>query len=140
MSVRINIDQVADEIMSKLEDYRDLAADIVKAAVKDVAEESVYDMQESIERAGIGGTGAYKSSIDQKKNTVKGAYGHVVYARAPHYRLTHLLEIGHDIKNQPGGPVLGRVKAYPHWERVRNSAVQKLTDRILRGLSLLRGG
>ena len=62
MSVRINIDQAADEIMSKLEDYRDLAADIVKAAVKDVAEESVYDMQESIERAGIGGTGSYKGA------------------------------------------------------------------------------
>lgn len=140
MSVRINIDEVADEIMSKLEDYRVLAAEIVKDAVEETAEETVYDMQDSIEQAGIGGSGAYKNSISAKRNIVRGAYGHVVYSQAPHYRLTHLLEKGHDIKNQPGGPVLGRVKAFPHWERVREAAVKKVTDRILRGLSLLRGG
>ena len=136
MSGSINIDQLADAVMDALEEYRDLAADVVKSAVKDVAEDSVYDMEDSVERASIGGSGAYKNSFAAKKRTEKGAYGYAVYSKPPFYRLTHLLEKGHDVKR--GGEKIGHVKAFPHWVEVENSAAEKLFDRIKKGLSLFR--
>ena len=137
MSKNVKIDGLAEAVMDTLEEYRDLAADVVKSAVKDVAEESVYDMEDSVERAGVGGSGAYKNSFATKKRTEKGAYGYVVYSRPPFYRLTHLLEKGHDVKR--GGEKIGHVEAFPHWAEVENSAAEKLFDRIKKGLSLFRG-
>ena len=136
MSKSIEIDQLADAVMDALEEYRDLAADVVKSAVKDVAEDSVYDMEDSVERASIGGSGAYKNSFAAKKRTEKGAYGYAVYSKPPFYRLTHLLENGHDLKR--GGKKVGHVKAFSHWDEVDNASAEKLFDRIKKGLSLFR--
>lgn len=138
MSGGINIDQLADAVMDALEDYRDMAAGVVKDAVSDVARESVYDMEDAVEQAGIGGSGSYKNSFAEKKNTVKGAYGHVVYSQAPHYRLAHLLENGHALRR--GGRTVGRVKAFPHWHKVEEEATKKLADRIVQKLKLFGGG
>ena len=52
------------------------------------------------------------------------------------YRLTHLLEHGHDIKNQYGfvGKDGKRVKAIPHIGEVNDWAVDELFDRLKRDI------
>lgn len=41
------------------------------------------------------------------------------------YRLTHLLEFGHDVKNKKGGDVLGEAKPHPHIKDVEAWAIEQ---------------
>lgn len=141
MSGSIKIDGLADAVMDALSEYRDLAFSVVNDAVEQTAQESVKELRGNIGAAGIGGTGKYKRAAAQKKTDEGGTYtfSRRVYVKPPFYRLTHLLEGGHDIKNQPGGPVLGRVKGYPHWAQTEDFAEKRAIQLIKEGLKR-RGG
>lgn len=135
MSGSINIDQLADEVVKALEDFRDVTVDVMKDAVDRTAKETVEDIRGNIESSGIKGGGKYRKSWAAKKDAgARGryAYAKVVYARAPHYRLTHLLEHGHA---KISG---GRVPAYPHVKTAEESAQERLAQYIKDGIE--RGG
>ena len=55
-------------------------------------------------------------------------YGYVVW-NAKHYQLTHLLEKGHQVCNQFGGP-WGRAAAHPHIRPVEQKMIPKYLSRI----------
>lgn len=131
MSGSINIDQLADEVVKALEDFRDITVDVMKDAVDRTAKETVEDIRGNIESSGIKGGGKYRKSWAAKKDAgARGryAYAKVVYARAPHYRLTHLLEHGHA---KISG---GRVPAYPHVKTAEESAQERLAQYIKDGI------
>lgn len=142
MSGSIKIDGLADAVMDALHEYRDLAFSVVEDAVEQTAQESVKELRGNISAAGIGGTGKYRRSAAQKKTDEGGTYtfSRRVFVKSPLYRLTHLLEKGHDIKNRKGGPVLGRVKAYPHWEQTEDFAEKRALQLIKEGLKRRGGG
>ena len=135
MSGSINIDQLADAVMDVLEEYRDVTIDVLTGAVDKVARETVAEIRGDIPAAGIGGTGDYRKSWASKKDAgARGryAYAKVVYAKEPHYRLTHLLEKGHDLIVR--GKALGRVKAFVHIRPAAGAAADKLEQYIKNGL------
>lgn len=141
MSGSINIDQLADAVMDVLEEYRDVTLDVMKGAVDKVARETVAEVRNDIPAAGIGGTGDYRKSWASKKDAgARGryAYAKVVYAKAPHYRLTHLLEKGHDliVRRKP----LGRVKAFVHIRPAADAAADNLEQYIKDGIARKGGG
>lgn len=138
MSRSIEIDQLADAVMGVLEEYRDVTVDVMKDAVDKVTKEAVAEIRSDIPAAGIGGEGDYQKSWASKQDAESKklyAYARVVYAKAPHYRLTHLLENGHDLIIR--GKPLGRVKAFVHIRPAADDAADKLEKYIKSGL---RGG
>lgn len=136
MSRSIEIDQLADAVMGVLEEYRDVTVDVMKDAVDKVTKETVAEIRSDIPAAGIGGKGGYRKSWASKQDAEskkRYAYAKVVYSnKDPHYRLTHLLEKGHDLIIR--GKPLGRVKAFVHIRPAADDAADKLEKYIKSGL------
>lgn len=95
--------------------------------IKKILDEYAEDVEETVDQTAmaVAKLGAQKLKCSSPKN--KGKYakswswkkigaplGHAQYTvyNAKHYRLTHLLENGHLIRNQNG--TYGRTKAIPH--------------------------
>lgn len=135
MSRSIEIDQLAGAVMGVLEEYRDVTVDVMKDAVDKVTKETVAETRSDIPAAGIGGKGDYQKSWASKQDAEskkRYAYARVVYSKDPHYRLTHLLEKGHDLIIR--GKPLGRVKAFVHIRPAADDAADKLEKYIKSGL------
>lgn len=117
----IKADQLAQEIVKILDDYRDTTVDKMKEAVDKAAKQAVNELKTSSPKR----TGAYAKDWAAKKDRKanKLAYGKVVYNKK-HYRLTHLLEKGHRKVN--GGTVAAR----PHIAKVEEKAINTLVEGI----------
>ena len=117
----IKADQLAQEIMKTLDDYRDTTVDKMKEAVDKAAKQAVNELKTSSPKR----TGAYAKDWAAKKDRKanKWAYGKVVYNKK-HYRLTHLLEKGHRKVNG------GMVAARPHIAKVEEKAINTLVEGI----------
>lgn len=117
----IKADQLAQEIVKILDDYRDTTIDKMKEAVDKAAKQAVNELKTSSPKR----TGAYAkdwaAKNDRKAN--KWAYGKVVYNKK-HYQLTHLLEKGHRKANG------GMVAARPHIAKVEEKAINTLVEGI----------
>lgn len=117
----IKADQLAQEIVKILDDYRDTTIDKMKEAVDIAAKQAVNELKTSSPKR----TGAYAKDWAAKKDRKanKWAYGKVVYNKK-HYRLTHLLEKGHRKVNG------GMVAARPHIAKVEEKAINTLVEGI----------
>lgn len=124
----IKLDQLAAEIQSTLEDYRDTTLDVMDRAVTRVAKETVQAIRENIDKAGIGGTEYRKSWAQKSDPNMRGRWGsgRVVYSKTP--GLPHLLEHGH--AKVSGGRVEGR----PHIAPAEDLASRKLEEYIKSGI------
>ena len=141
MSKSIKIDGLAGAVMDVLEEYRDTTVDVMKDAVDRVSREAVAEIRSDIPAAGIGGKGDYRKSWASKQDAEskkRYAYAKVVYAKKPHYRLTHLLEKGHDLIVRK--KTLGRVKAFVHIRPAADDAADKLEQYIKGGIARKGGG
>ena len=114
-------DQFANAVNSILAEYKDVIDADVQAATKEVAKEAVKNVKANAPVR----TGKYRSSI-KTKQTEKGVNRatSVVYADAPSYRLTHLLEFGHAKVNG------GRTKAQPHWSKAEQDAIREFERKL----------
>ena len=117
----IKADQLAQEIVKIMDDYRDTTVDKMKEAVDKAAKQAVNELKNSSPKR----TGAYAKDWAAKKDRKanKWAYGKVVYNKK-HYRLTHLLEKGHRKVNG------GMVAARPHIAKVEEKAINTLVEGI----------
>lgn len=91
----INVDQIANTIMKELEIYQQNTIEDVEYAVKLVAKETAAELRET---APIGPTGEYAPSWSHRRSPEAGKdfMSMVVYSKKPQYRVTHLLEKGHE--------------------------------------------
>ena len=120
MSRRVSVDGMADAIMEELTKYSDLAADELKAAVKETAQSVRKDIQASAPSS----TGRYKKSWSVKNvKETSESIDLVVHSR-DRYQLAHLLEHGHAKR---GG---GRVAARPHIAPAEQAGNEKLVKAI----------
>jgi hypothetical protein len=120
MSRTVSIDEMDNAIMEELEKYADLAADELKAAVKETA----ASVRKDIQSGAPVDTGKYKKSWSVK-NVHEGAESIdlVVHSRN-RYQIAHLLEHGHAKR---GG---GRVAAKPHIASAEQRGNEKLVQTI----------
>lgn len=72
--------------------------------------------------------GAYRKSWTYRVDKERGKINVTVYAKSPHYRLTHLLENGH--LNRDGNT---RSRAIPHIS-IANTNAEKKVDKLLEDL------
>lgn len=124
MAGRIDIDDLADEIMDGLMEYADLATDTVKQAVKKAGN----TVKKEIQATAPSDTGKYKKSFKVTKSKETSNALEVTVHSKDRYQLTHLLEKGHAKR---GG---GRVSAIPHIAPAEEKGIRKLTEEIERGL------
>ena len=94
------------------DDLKDLIQDALKetrgrtlAGMKSAIDKTAQEVLEKTRTAAPVRTGAYKKSwtTGVTKNSSSG-YEKTVYARKPHYRLTHLLQNGHEVRPLPVHP------------------------------------
>lgn len=124
MAGRIDIDDLADEIMDGLMEYADLATNTVKQAVKKAGN----TVKKEIQATAPSDTGKYKKSFKVTKSKETSNALEVTVHSKDRYQLTHLLEKGHAKR---GG---GRVSAIPHIAPAEEKGIRKLTEEIERGL------
>ena len=119
----IKIEDLSKEIMKGLNEYRDMASDTIKTAVKHAGSST----KKEIEKTAPKDRGKYAKSWKVKK-TKETANSLEVIVHSSLYQLPHLLEFGHAKRNG------GRTRAYPHIEKAKDMAIKKMEEEILKGL------
>lgn len=126
MSRRVSVDGMTDAIMEELEKYADLAADDLKAAVKDTA----ASVRKDIQAGAPADTGKYKKSWSVKNVHEDAKSIDLVVHSRNRYQLAHLLEHGH--AKRGGGRVAGRPHIAPA-EQAGNEKLVKTIEQKLKG-------
>ena len=120
MSRTVSIDEMDNAIMDELEKYADLAADELKAAVKETA----ASVRKDIQSGAPVDTGKYKKSWSVKNIREDSESIELVVHSRNRYQIAHLLEHGHAKR---GG---GRVAAKPHIASAEQRGNEKLVQTI----------
>ena len=120
MSRTVSIEEMDNAIMEELEKYADLAADELKAAVKETA----ASVRKDIQAGAPVDTGKYKKSWSVKNVREDSESIELVVHSRNRYQIAHLLEHGHAKR---GG---GRVAAKPHIASAEQRGNEKLVQTI----------
>ncbi len=124
MSRTVKIDQLADEVMKGLQEYKDLAVNDLKKDVQKAAK----TVQDQIKSNAPKKTGRYARSWASKKTKeTSDSIAYTVHSKN-RYQLTHLLENGHAKR---GG---GRVRAIPHIAPAEAAGAEQLVKDVERDL------
>ena len=123
---RVSIDALADEVMKQLEEYKDLATEDLKKAVKRAGD----TVKDQINGNAPVRTGRYAKSWKTKTTAESSMTLEVTVYSPSRYMLAHLLEHGHAKR---GG---GRVRAIPHIAPAEENGEEQLLrdiENALRG-------
>ena len=124
MGTRIKPEQLAAEVMKGLEEYKDLAVDVMKKEIQETGKSVKQQISQTAPRK----SGRYAKSWAVKKVKETSSSLDVVVHSRNRYQLTHLLENGHAKR---GG---GRVRAIPHIAPAEEMGIKQLEERIERAL------
>ena len=124
MGTRIKPEQLAAEVMKGLEEYKDLAVDVMKKEIQETGKSVKQQISQTAPRK----SGRYAKSWAVKKVKETSSSLDVVVRSRNRYQLTHLLENGHAKR---GG---GRVRAIPHIGPAEEMGIKQLEERIERAL------
>lgn len=124
MGKTIPVDQLAKEVMDGLEEYAELAADVMKKEIQETGKAVKQQISQTAPRK----SGRYAKSWAVKKMKETSNSLEVTIHSRNRYMLTHLLENGHAKR---GG---GRVRAIPHIGPAEEMGIRQLEERIERAL------
>lgn len=125
---KVKVDGIGEAVFDILSDYRDEVTGATLSVVEAVGRRTTDAVKQNISSAGIGGT-KYKNSIRLKVNRGRMISRATIYSER-HYRLTHLLEYGHNVVLH--GKVVGTTRAFPHWQKAEETANKTLESEIKR--------
>jgi len=124
----VSVDQLAAEIAKGLAEYSQDVVEKVNVSSEKVGKAAVKKLKQTSPKR----YGNYAKSWTMKTEKVIGQpHTRIIHAKAPHYRLTHLLEHGH--AKVGGGRVEGRPHIRPAEEQVIKDFVQEVEEAIKRG-------
>lgn len=122
-------DSVAIQMADILDEVGKGATEALTQGIKEVSKESVQKLRNTSPRRTSGeNAGRYAKGWTTKKNRD----GSVVVHNKTDYRLTHLLENGHVIKNKQG--TYGRTHPIKHIQPVEEWASDELPRRVMEDL------
>lgn len=132
---KISIGQLSNEVQKALmewkadinEDVRELTDKNIKEATKTLKARSNVSKHDVVLKGGrVQVKGSYKKAWSYKifKNTGE-VYSKQAYNKR-YYRLTHLLEFGHALRQG------GRARAFPHIRKTEDEYLQKFEKELLR--------
>lgn len=122
MAVKISYHDLGSEIVKQISGACSYASDVVDAAAEEVSEDIVKELKTISPEL----SGKYKKSWDYKKI---GYCSYKVYNKK-HYRLTHLLEKAHALRNG------GRSKAIPHIAPTEKKYIGKFRKKVEEAFNL----
>jgi hypothetical protein len=124
----VNIDQLAAEIAKGLAEYSQDVVEKVNVSSDKVGKAAVKQLKQTSPKR----YGKYAKSWTMKTEPEVGQpHKRIIHAKAPHYRLAHLLEYGH--AKVGGGRVEGRPHIRPAEEQVIKDFVSEVEEAIRRG-------
>ena len=124
----INIDKLASEIAKELSTYSQEVVQKVNVSSERVGKTAVKQLKQTSPKR----YGDYAKSWTMKTEPEVGQpHKRIVHAKAPHYRLTHLLEHGH--AKRGGGRVEGKPHIRPAEEMVIQEFVAEVEEAIRNG-------
>jgi len=128
----IKIDQLAAEIAKELSKYSQEVVEKVNISSEKVGKAAVKQLKRTSPRRPppIGGKYAKSWTMSTEKE-IGQPHKRIIHAKAPHYRLTHLLEHGH--AKRGGGRVEGKPHIRPAEEMVIQEFVVEVEEAIERG-------
>ena len=128
----IKIDQLAAEIAKELAKYSQEVVEKVNISSEKVGKKAVKQLKRTSPRRPppIGGKYAKSWTMSTEKE-IGQPHKRIIHAKAPHYRLTHLLEHGH--AKVGGGRVEGKPHIRPAEEMVIKEFVAEVEEAIERG-------
>ena len=125
---KISVDQLAAEIAKGLAEYSQDVVEKVNISSEKIGKEAVKQLRQTSPKK----TGKYsKSWTMSTEKEIGQPHKRIVHVKAPHYRLTHLLEYGH--AKVGGGRVEGRPHIRPAEEMVIEEFVKEVEEAIKRG-------
>lgn len=124
----ISVDQLAAEIAKELSKYSQEVVEKVNVSSEKVGKAAVKQLRQTSPKK----TGKYaKSWTMSTEKEIGQPHKRIIHAKAPHYRLTHLLEHGH--AKVGGGRVEGRPHIGPAEEEVIREFTREVEEAIKRG-------
>lgn len=124
----IKIDQLAAEIAKELSKYSQEVVEKVNISSEKVGKAAVKQLRQTSPKK----TGKYaKSWTMSTEKEIGQPHKRIIHAKAPHYRLTHLLEHGH--AKVGGGRVEGKPHIRPAEEMVIREFMAEVEEAIERG-------
>ena len=133
--MKIDVNQLANNIMGAMEAYGKATDEQVRESIIEVAQKATEITRSAGDYKDR--TGKYRKSIthDKLKTDKTHQYHVTIYVKGQEYRLTHLLEFGHQTRK--GGRTTKPnkqtdVKAYPHFAKGEQYAEDQLVTTIKR--------
>lgn len=125
---KVRIDELVDHVMAELNEYNTYVSNVaIREAVKKTSAEAVRQLQATSPRRRGDYAGSWTN--DRTNRPRKEQYAEIVYASAPEYRKTHLLEKGHR-KREGGGSVPGKPHIAPVEQRLGEMVVKYLKGEL----------
>jgi len=124
MGRSVKVDQLADAVNEAMKEYKDLAVDEMKKAIRDAGQ----TVKEDINGSAPVRTGKYAKSWTTKVTAEDSVSLEVTVYSPTRYMIAHLLENGHAKR---GG---GRVRAIPHIKPAEDHGMEQLEHDLARAL------
>ena len=122
----IKPEELAAEVMRTLEAYKGATHEMLEQATNEVAKETARRLRATSPKGRRPKHQYAKSWAFKKDKTFKVEYyGKIIYSKAPEYRLTHLLEYGHAMRQG------GRASAKEHIKPAEQQAIQSVESKII---------
>lgn len=132
MAVKVSPDQLGQAILKELEIYTEEVSEAVSNAVLDIGKESAKELRTINQVSGSNVWQNYPKGWTVQNTKRKGRTIAEVHNKE-HYRLTHLLENGHVIKNGTGR-TYGNTRKFEHIKPVEEKAVKELEKKIMEAI------
>ena len=124
--IKCKPDEFAKALGNVIQQYSDAVVQSLPDAVNAAAKKGLKTLKAEAKKK-INGSRYVSSFKNKKTQSTSGITEYTLYSTR--YRVAHLLEHGHAIKNQTG-KVYGVTSARPHWAPAENTAVKELEDQI----------
>lgn len=122
---------ISKDLAKIMATYTDSVKQEINEIVEDVGNEATAMLKSKAPRKKGKGGGKYRRSITVELSKKNGSSGFTVYAKAPHYRLTHLLESGHRTRLKTGQyGTKAQTAPQPHFAPVQDWADKEALRRI----------
>ena len=132
MAKKTSVDRIGAEIDRILNGYSKEVQEEVDKVTKSRTFAGVNILRKHANSAGFKGGKDYIAAMagrtTSKGTNLKGT----LYVKSPHYRLAHLLENGHVIRNQYG--TYGRTRAFKHWEPAEKEHNKRYEEEVTKAI------